>query len=180
MGGAGGAQAREGGVTENGARLRVLRVKLRIVALGHRMPAWVAEGFADYAQRMPREFAIDLVELKPEARDRGRTVAQLLATEATRIRAACTGHRMVALDEHGERWTTRDLATHVARWQQDGADLAFVIGSADGLDPALKRDAAALVALSPLTLPHGLARVLLAEQLYRAVSLNAGHPYHRD
>ena len=102
MGGAGGAQAREGGVTENGARLRVLRVKLRIVALGHRMPAWVAEGFADYAQRMPREFAIDLVELKPEARDRGRTVAQLLATEATRIRAACTGHRMVALDERGE------------------------------------------------------------------------------
>jgi 23S rRNA (pseudouridine1915-N3)-methyltransferase len=155
-------------------------VKLRIVALGHRMPAWVAAGFADYAKRMPREFAIELVELKPEARDRGRTVAQLLAAEATRLRAACAGHRMVALDERGQPWTTRDLAAHVERWRHDGVDPAFVIGSADGLDPAVKRDAAAQFSLSPLTLPHGLARVLLAEQLYRAVSMNAGHPYHRD
>ncbi len=155
-------------------------MKLRIVAPGHRMPAWVTAGFDDYAKRMPREFAIDLVELKPEARDRGRTVAQLLAAEATRIRAACASHRMIALDERGERWATRDLAAHIARWQHDGADPAFVIGSADGLDPAMKRDAAARVSLSPLTLPHGLARVLLAEQLYRAVSLNAGHPYHRE
>lgn len=155
-------------------------MKLRIVALGHRMPAWVAAGFDEYAKRMPREFAIDLIELKPEARDRGRTVVQLLATEATRIRTACAGHRMFALDEHGQPWTTRDLATHVARWQQDGVAPAFVIGSADGLDHALKRDAATLVALSPMTLPHGLARVLLAEQLYRAVGMNAGHPYHRD
>ena len=155
-------------------------MKLRIVALGHRMPAWIAAGFADYAQRMPRDFAIDLVELKPEARDRGRTVAQLLAAEAVRIRAACAGYRMMALDERGEAWTTRDLAAHVERWRHDGVDPAFVIGSADGLEPAVKRDAAAQVSLSPLTLPHGLARVLLAEQLYRAVSMNAGHPYHRD
>ena len=155
-------------------------MKLRIVALGHRMPAWVAAGFSDYAKRMPREFAIDLVELKPEARDRGRTVAQLLAAEATRIRAACAGHRMVALDEHGERWATRDVAAQVERWRHDGVDPAFVIGSADGLDPAIRRDAHATFALSALTLPHGLVRVMLAEQLYRAASLNAGHPYHRE
>jgi 23S rRNA (pseudouridine1915-N3)-methyltransferase len=86
---------------------------------------------------------------------------------------------MVALDERGTAWTTQDLAANLARWNADAVDPAFVIGSADGLDDALKRDAAARVALSPMTLPHGLVRVLLAEQLYRAVSLNAGHPYHR-
>ena len=79
----------------------IFRMKLRIVALGHRMPAWIAAGFDDYAKRMPREFAIELVELKPEARDRGRTIAQILAAEATRLRAACTAHRMVALDDRG-------------------------------------------------------------------------------
>ena len=144
------------------------------------MPAWVTAGFDDYAKRMPREFALDLVELKPAPRGGGRTTAQLLATEAARVRAACTGYRMVALDEHGSRWTTRDLAASLARWQGEGVDPAFVVGSADGLDPALKRDATELVALSPMTLPHGLARVLLVEQLYRSVSLNSGHPYHRD
>ena len=154
-------------------------MKLRIVALGHRMPAWVTAGYDDYAKRMPREFALELVELKPEPRDRGRTVAQMLAAEAPRIRAACERHRMIALDERGAAWTTQDLAANLARWNADAVDPAFVIGSADGLDDALKRDAAARVALSPMTLPHGLVRVLLAEQLYRAVSLNAGHPYHR-
>ncbi|MEO8752070.1 MAG: 23S rRNA (pseudouridine(1915)-N(3))-methyltransferase RlmH [Casimicrobiaceae bacterium] len=155
-------------------------MKLRIVALGHRMPTWVLAGYEDYAKRMPREFALDLVELKPEPRDRGRTVAQLLAAEAPRIRAACGGLRMIALDERGAAWTTAQLAAQLARWRAEAGDAAFVIGSADGLDPEVKRDAAVSLALSPMTLPHGLVRVLLAEQLYRAVSLNAGHPYHRE
>ena len=155
-------------------------MKLRIVALGHRMPAWVSAGFADYAKRMPREFALDLIELKPEPRDRGKPVAQMLSVEAVRIRAACTGFRMIALDEHGAGWTTRQLAQHLARWHADAIDAAFVIGSADGLDAALKREASAMIALSPMTMPHALVRVLLAEQLYRAMSLNAGHPYHRE
>jgi len=155
-------------------------VKLRVVALGHRMPAWVAAGWDDYARRMPREFALELVELKPEPRDRGKQVAQLLAAEAPRIAAACRGAEVVAFDERGEPWTTRRLAEAVARWRDDARDAAFVIGSADGLAEPVKRGAAAVVALSALTLPHGLVRVIVAEQLYRAVSLLSGHPYHRD
>jgi len=144
------------------------------------MPAWVTDGYADYAKRLPREYALDLVELKPEPRDRGKPVAQILASEAMRIRAACEGFRVIALDERGKSWSTRDLAGRLARWRDDAQDAAFVIGSADGLDAALKSDARDVVALSSLTLPHALVRVLLAEQLYRAVSLLAGHPYHRE
>ncbi len=155
-------------------------MKLSIVALGHRMPAWVGAGYTEYAKRMPRDTPLQLVELKPEPRDRGRTVAQLLAAEAPRIRAACADATMVALDERGKPWTTRMLAQRLQRWRDSGSDVAFVIGSADGLDPAIRDDAAVVVALSALTLPHAMVRVLLAEQLYRAVSLNAGHPYHRD
>lgn len=155
-------------------------MKLRVVALGHRMPGWVTSGWEDYARRMPRELPLELVELKPEPRDRGRTVPQLLAAEATRIVAACRGATLVALDERGAAWTTRALADALARWQRAGDDVAFVIGSADGLDPALRARASANVALSALTLPHALVRVLLAEQLYRAASLLSGHPYHRE
>jgi 23S rRNA (pseudouridine1915-N3)-methyltransferase len=140
------------------------------------MPAWVDAGFDEYAKRI----ALTLVELKPEPRTQGKTVTQLLAAEAVRIRAACAGARMVVLDERGKPWTTRDLAAKLAQWKNDAQDVAFVIGSADGLDASLKREAAAMFSLSPLTLPHGLARVMIAEQLYRAISLNAGHPYHRE
>ncbi|NDP42750.1 MAG: 23S rRNA (pseudouridine(1915)-N(3))-methyltransferase RlmH [Aromatoleum sp.] len=155
-------------------------MRIRVVALGHRMPAWIAAGWDDYARRLPREFALELVELKPEPRDRGKPVAQLLAAEAPRIDAACKGVLVVALDERGVAWTTRTLADHLARWRVEAHDAAFVIGSADGLDPDVKRRATAVVALSALTLPHGLVRVLLAEQLYRAASLLSGHPYHRE
>jgi 23S rRNA (pseudouridine1915-N3)-methyltransferase len=155
-------------------------MRLRIVALGQRMPAWVTAAVADYAQRLPRETPLDLVELKPAARDRGRTVPQMLAEEARAIAASCAGSTVVALDERGAAWTTRELADRLARWRADGRDVAFVIGSADGLDASVKADASAVVALSAMTLPHGLARVILAEQLYRAASLLAGHPYHRE
>ncbi len=155
-------------------------MKLRVVALGHRMPSWVSAGWSDYARRMPRDFPLELIELKPEPRDRGKPVAQLLAAEAGRIAVACKGALVVALDERGQAWTTRELADRLARWRDDARDVAFVIGSADGLAPDVKRDAAAIVALSALTLPHGLVRVLVAEQLYRAVSLLSGHPYHRE
>ncbi|MFO1322561.1 MAG: 23S rRNA (pseudouridine(1915)-N(3))-methyltransferase RlmH [Burkholderiales bacterium] len=155
-------------------------MKLRIVALGHRMPAWVDAAFDDYRRRMPRESPLDLVVLKPAPRDAGKTVPQLLASEAQRIRDASAGFRVVALDERGAALATRELAARLARWRDEGADVAFVIGSADGLDPAVKREAAAVIALSALTLPHGLARVLIAEQLYRACCVNANHPYHRD
>jgi 23S rRNA (pseudouridine1915-N3)-methyltransferase len=154
-------------------------MKLRIVALGHRMPGWVVAGVDDYARRLPREFAFDLVELRPEPRERARPVAQMLATEALRIAPACAGFQRVALDERGEPWSTRDFALRLGRWRDAGHDIAFIIGSADGLASEVKSQAAAVMALSAMTLPHGLVRVLLAEQIYRAVSVLAGHPYHR-
>lgn len=144
------------------------------------MPDWVDAGFAEYSRRLPRDYPLELVALRAEPRDRGKPVAQLLAAEAVRLRAACAGYRIVALDERGAAWTSRVLAERLVRWRDDALDVAFVIGSADGLDAAFKRDAADRVALSALTLPHALVRVILAEQIYRAVALAEGHPYHRD
>ena len=155
-------------------------MKIRIVALGHRMPAWVSAGFDDYARRLPHEFALELAEIKPEPRDRGKTVEQVLAAEAQRIASATKGWHVVALDERGERWTTARLADRLRAWRDQALDVAFVIGSADGLAASIKRDARAVVSLSALTLPHSLVRVLLAEQIYRAASLLRGHPYHRE
>jgi len=144
------------------------------------MPGWVGAGFDDYAKRLPREWMLELIELKPERRERARMVPGMLAAEASRIAAACSGYRVIALDERGAAWSTRDLATHLRAWRDAGHDIAFVVGSADGLHADIKTHAAAVVALSAMTLPHGLVRVLLAEQIYRAYSLLAGHPYHRD
>ena len=155
-------------------------MRLRVVALGHRMPPWAGEAVAEYARRLPRELAFDLVELKPAPRDRGRSVAQVLADEARRVLAACAGARIIALDERGVAWTTQALAAAVTRWRDESTDVAFVIGSADGLDATVKQRADMLLAVSAMTLPHALVRVMLVEQLYRAVSLNAGHPYHRE
>ena len=129
---------------------------------------------------MPRDFAIETIDLKPEARDRGRSTAQILAAEATRIAAAVRGTYTIALDERGAAWTTAKLAQELGRWQLEQGAASFVIGSADGLEPAFRDKADATISLSALTLPHALVRVLLAEQLYRAVSLLKGHPYHRE
>jgi 23S rRNA (pseudouridine1915-N3)-methyltransferase len=155
-------------------------MKLRIVALGHRLPSWVAQAYADYARRMPRTVSLELVELKAEPRDRGKSVIQLLALEAQRIAAATDGFHVVALDERGQTWTTAELARAMGGWRDSALDAAFVIGSADGLADSVKRGANVVISLSALTLPHGLARVVLAEQLYRAASLLQGHPYHRE
>lgn len=144
------------------------------------MPAWVSAGVDHYTSRLPREWMLQVVELRPAPRDRGRTVAQLLDAEATRVTHACSGHRIVALDERGAAWTTAQFAARLTRWQAAAHDIAFVIGSADGLAPSIKSGALATIALSAMTLPHGLARVLLAEQLYRAHTLATGHPYHRE
>ena len=144
------------------------------------MPGWVAAGYDDYARRLPREFALDLIEHRPEPREQGRSVAKLLAAEAARIHNSCMGFGIVALDERGASWTTREFATRLAKWRDASDDVAFVIGSADGLAADVKAQASAVLALSPMTLPHGLVRVLLAEQIYRAATLLAGHPYHRE
>ena len=155
-------------------------MKLRIVALGHRLPSWVDEAYADYARRMPRTLSLELVEIKAEPRHRGKSVGQMLAAEAERIAVATQGFSVVALDEHGSGWTTARLAAALSTWRDAALDVAFVIGSADGLEEDVKKRAHVVMALSALTLPHGLARVMLAEQLYRAASLLQGHPYHRE
>ena len=154
-------------------------MKFLVVAVGHRMPAWVYAGFAEYAGRMPREARIELVALKPAPR--GGAVRRVLDAEGERILAALPANCVrVALDEHGTLVNTAELAQRIARWQQGGRDVAFIIGGADGLAQSVKQAADLVWALSPLTLPHGLARVVLAEQLYRAVSILHNHPYHRE
>ena len=155
-------------------------MKLLVLAVGHRQPAWVAEGCGEYVKRMPREAAVEVIEIKPEPRAGGKTREQLMAAERGRIEAALpAGVRVVALDERGEDLTTVGLTRHLEGWLRDGRDTALLIGGADGLDPALKSRAEQCIRLSSMTLPHGLARVLLCEQLYRAVSVLKGHPYHR-
>jgi 23S rRNA (pseudouridine1915-N3)-methyltransferase len=144
------------------------------------MPAWVAEGYDDYARRMPREWAMKLTELKAEKRDTRRPAAQLLAVEATRIRAAWDKEPYrIVLDERGVHYDTARFARMLGAVRERAGRLCFVIGSADGVDPGLKEEADLLLTLSSFTLPHGLVRVILAEQLYRAVTLLQGHPYHR-
>jgi len=156
-------------------------MKLVILAVGKRMPSWVADGYREYAKRTPPGTALELVEIKPEPRTSGKTVAQMLAAEAQRIRAALPkGGRLVVLDERGKESSTCGLAVQLEAWMQEGGPVVFLIGSADGLDAALKKSAAMQLRLSAMTLPHGLARVLLAEQLYRALSIVGGHPYHRE
>jgi 23S rRNA (pseudouridine1915-N3)-methyltransferase len=152
-------------------------MRISIVAMGQRMPAWVDAACGDYAKRLPREFAVDLVELKPAPRTL--PTAAIRAHEAARIGAACGRATVVALDERGDPWTSAELARRLGRWRDDAKDVAFVIGSADGLDSAFKARAHARLALSALTLPHALARVILYEQVFRAWSLLHGHPYHR-
>lgn len=152
-----------------------------MIAVGTRLPDWMNAGFAAYAKRMPRELPLELIEIKPEPRSTGKTVAAMMAAEAKRIEAALPARcRRVVLDERGAALDTHALAKRLAEWMSMGDDVALLIGGPDGLDPALKTSAHETLRLSSLTLPHGLARVVLAEALYRAASLNAGHPYHRE
>ena len=154
-------------------------MKVRVVAVTHRQPAWIDTGVAEYAARLPRAWSFEVVELRPAPRESGRTASQMLDAEAARIVAVSAGRRIVALDERGTSLTTRRFADKLVQWRDAGADVDFVIGSADGLARSVKSNADGVLALSALTLPHGLARVLLVEQLYRAHSLLTGHPYHR-
>lgn len=156
-------------------------MKLLIVAVGTRMPDWVAAGFDDYAKRMPRETALELVEVKAEPRTTGKTVPAMMALEATRIEAALPPRcRRVILDERGRDTSTRLLAERLEFWLGEGEDVAFIIGGPDGLDPAIKARAQETLRLSSLTLPHAMVRPLLAEALYRAWSVTRNHPYHRE
>ena len=156
-------------------------MKLLVVAVGQRQPAWADTAWAEFAKRFPAEMRLELKALKAEPRSSGKTAAQCMAAEAQRFEAALPkGVRRIVLDEHGTRLTTQQLADRVRVWRDDGRDAALLIGGPDGLDPALKASADETLRLSDLTLPHAFARVLLAEALYRAGSVLDGHPYHRE
>lgn len=155
-------------------------MQLVIAAVGHKMPAWIETGFQEYAKRMPPECRIILKEIKPVERSGSRTAETVMAQEREKIEAALPkGARVIALDERGRDWTSVQLSQQMVQWQQDGRDVAFVIGGADGLDPGFKAGADTLIRISSMTLPHGMVRVMLAEQLYRAWSITQNHPYHR-
>lgn len=155
-------------------------MRLLIVAVGQRVPDWAQTAWDDYAKRFPPELRVELKAVKTEPRG-SKTLEQLYAAERIRIEAAIPkGSRIVALDERGTALTTVALASKLKAWQLEGDDVALVIGGPDGLDPAFRQAAHERIRLSDLTLPHAMVRVLLVEQLYRAWSINANHPYHRE
>ena len=156
-------------------------MRVTILSVGHKMPAWIQDGFHEYTRRMPPEIRVELTELKPEERGAGRSVERARAVEGERMLAALPeGATLLALDERGKAFSTQALSVMLADWMRDGSHPVFAIGGADGLDAAVKERADKMFSLSALTLPHGMVRVLLAEQLYRAWSILARHPYHRE
>lgn len=155
-------------------------MRLVVVAVGQRVPDWAQAAWDDYAKRLPPELRLELKAVKTEPRG-SKTLPTLLAAERERIEAALPrGARVVALDERGTALTTVALAARLKAWPLENDAVALVIGGPDGLDPAFRQAAHERIRLSDLTLPHAMVRVLLAEQLYRAWSINAGHPYHRE
>jgi 23S rRNA (pseudouridine1915-N3)-methyltransferase len=152
---------------------------VRVIAIGTRMPGWVTEGSDEYLKRMPRELSVEWVELPASKRTRDTAELRML-DEATAIeRRLKPQDLIVALDIDGKTVSTENIADALSSWQAEGAKVAFIIGGPDGLHPTLKARASARWSLGRITLPHPLVRVILAEQLYRACSINAGHPYHR-
>ena len=144
------------------------------------MPGWVAEGFAEYRKRLSHDLPMELVELKPGARGKGRDDARAIHDEGVAILAALLhDSQVIALDGRGRTWSSEDLAAQLETWRMHGRDLAFLIGGPDGHAPEVLARADQRWSLGPLTLPHMLVRLVLAEQLYRATTILAGHPYHR-
>jgi 23S rRNA (pseudouridine1915-N3)-methyltransferase len=156
-------------------------VRLLLVVVSGRQPAWLEDGVKDYLHRFPKDWSIDIKTVKPESRQTGKTVDQMMTLEAQRIEAAMpSGCWRVVLDEKGQGLPTTQFAKKLQAWQQSHGCIAFIIGGPDGLAPSVKAAAHSKLRLSDMTLPHGMAKLILAEQLYRVYSLIAGHPYHRE
>lgn len=156
-------------------------MRLHVLAIGDRLADWQQLACDDYSRRFTRPWSVDVVALRAEPRSEGRPVERMAASEGERLLAAVPrGARRVVLDERGRGLSTRQLADHLRDWQAECGDVAYLLGGPDGHSKALRDSADLLLALSPMTLPHGLARVLLLEQLYRATTILAGHPYHRE
>ncbi len=156
-------------------------MRIHIITIGQRPPAWVEAGFTDYVRRMPPSCAINLVEIALAKRSKNADVKRLRKQEGARMLAAIPPASLViALEVGGREWTSEALAVKLSDWMQDGRDVCLLIGGPDGLDPGCLQRADRLWSLSSLTLPHALVRVFLAEQIYRAWSISQGHPYHRS
>ena len=152
-------------------------MRAHIIAVGERVPAWVADGFAEYRKRLSRELPLELVEVK--SRGKYRDAAHARDAEGEALLSAARDMHVIAMDGRGETWSSEELARQLAKWRMGGRDVAFLIGGADGhADSVLKR-AGQRWSLGALTLPHMLVRLIVAEQLYRAATILAGHPYHR-
>lgn len=155
-------------------------MRIHLIAVGTRMPAWVRQGYEDYAGRLPHECSLRLIEIPPAKRGKQMTVAQAVRDEGERILAAIPARsRVMALEVNGREWDTGELGEQLSGWLQDGRDVALLIGGPEGLDPACRARAELAWSLSRLTFPHFLVRILVAEQLYRAWSILHRHPYHR-
>lgn len=155
-------------------------MRVRLLAVGTKMPDWVSRGVEEYRKRLPRDFALEVEEIAPGPRGKNADVARAVTQEGERIRARLRGgEHLVALEVAGKPWSTEQLAREADAWRLQGRDVALLVGGPDGLEPSLSASADQRWSLSPLTLPHPLVRILLAEQLYRAWTLLVGHPYHR-
>jgi 23S rRNA (pseudouridine1915-N3)-methyltransferase len=155
-------------------------MKLRIISVGHKMPDWVEVACGEYLKRMPRELALEIVNIKPDKRADGKNSEAVQEAEAKRILEAAGKDFIIACDERGQQITTLQLAEKLKFWQGIGKDVSLVVGGADGIHASLKQRADWLWSLSPLTLPHAFVRVLLCEQLYRAYTVIQNHPYHKE
>lgn len=154
-------------------------MKLRLVAVGQRMPGWVTAGFEDYAQRLPRELRLDLIEIPLAQRGKNADLERAKNTEGDKLIERTRDTHRVVLDERGAAWSSAQLSTRLRDWMQQGREVSLLVGGPDGHSAEVTRLADERWSLSTLTLPHALVRVLIAEQLYRAWSLTANHPYHR-
>jgi len=155
-------------------------LKINLLTIGQHLPDWINTGFNEYAKRLPPECALHLIELPAVKRGKNYPVAQAIEEEGDRLLAAVPKNtHLIALDERGTLWNTVTLSEQLAKWQQQGQSVGLLIGGADGLADRCKKAAKQTWSLSPLTLPHGLVRVMVAEQLYRAWSILQNHPYHR-
>lgn len=154
---------------------------IRLLAVGDRQPAWVDEAFDNYSGRLPREWNFRIDRIATARRSKNNTSKNAMVVEADALLARIKDdEQVVLLDQRGSQLTSQALATRLSDWQADGRDLSFVIGGPDGVAEACRKRADVIWSLSDLTLPHGLARILFAEQMYRAWSLQNGHPYHRE
>lgn len=155
-------------------------MKFKLLAVGTRMPAWVDQGVSEYRKRLPRDFSLEITEIAAGARGKNADIARAVASEGERMRERLKGNEhVVALEVGGNSWSTEQLAGQAADWRLAGRDVALLVGGPDGIEPGLSASADQHWSLSPLTLPHPLVRLLLAEQIYRAWTLLVGHPYHR-